>query len=53
MTLAGSAKRYSFGVQPITNEVLGQQQKVADAFSNLKLIPKAIVVKDAALPFKL
>ena len=51
VTLAGS--RYSFGVQPITNEVLGQQQRVADAFSNLKLIPKAIVVKDAALPFKL
>ena len=51
VTLAGS--RYSFGVQPITNEVLGQQQKVADAFSNLKLIPKAIVVKDATLPFKL
>nr|WP_315250145.1 sulfonate ABC transporter substrate-binding protein [uncultured Duganella sp.] len=48
--VALAASRYSYGVKPITNEVLEQQQKVADAFSNLKLIPKPIAVKDATLP---
>jgi sulfonate transport system substrate-binding protein len=33
--------------------VIGEQQKIADVFSRLKLIPKTIVVKDAQLPFKL
>lgn len=50
--VALAASRYSYGVKPITSEVLEQQQKVADAFSNLKLIPKPIVVKDAQLPAK-
>jgi sulfonate transport system substrate-binding protein len=48
--VALAASRYSYGVKPITGEVLDQQQKVADAFSNLKLIPKPIAVKDATLP---
>eukprot|EP01031_Cornospumella_fuschlensis_P006234 gene6234-7746_t len=34
-------------------EVIAAQQKVADAFAGLKLIPKPIAVKDALLPFKL
>nr|WP_307188230.1 sulfonate ABC transporter substrate-binding protein [Duganella sacchari] len=50
--VALAASRYSYCVKPITSEVLEQQQKVADAFSNLKLIPKPIVVKDAQLPAK-
>jgi sulfonate transport system substrate-binding protein len=50
--VALAANRYSYGVKPITNEVLEQQQKVADAFANLKLIPKQITVKDATLPAK-
>lgn len=50
--VALAASRYSYGVKPIGNEVLEQQQKVADAFSNLKLIPKPIAVKDAQLPAK-
>ncbi|MTV36666.1 sulfonate ABC transporter substrate-binding protein [Duganella radicis] len=45
--VALAASRYSYGVKPITGEVLAQQQKLADAFSNLKLIPKPIAVKDA------
>lgn len=51
--VALAASRYSYGVQPISAEVLEQQQKVADAFTQLKLIPKPIVVKDAQLPVKL
>jgi sulfonate transport system substrate-binding protein len=45
-----AASRYSYGVKPITADVLEQQQKLADTFANLKLIPKPIVVKDAQLP---
>ncbi|NGZ87298.1 sulfonate ABC transporter substrate-binding protein [Duganella aceris] len=45
--VALAASRYSYGVKPITAQVLDQQQKVADAFSSLKLIPKNIVVKTA------
>lgn len=48
--VALAASRYSYGVKPISNEVLEQQQKVADAFANLKLIPKPVAVKDATLP---
>ncbi len=48
-----AASRYAYGVRPITADVAAEQQKVADAFAALKLIPKAIVVKDALLPFKL
>nr|WP_229257907.1 sulfonate ABC transporter substrate-binding protein [Duganella margarita] len=50
--VALAASRYSYGVKPINADVLEQQQKVADAFSNLKLIPKPIAVKDATLPVK-
>jgi sulfonate transport system substrate-binding protein len=48
-----AASRYAYGVKPVTSEVIAAQQKVADAFSNLKLIPKPIAVKDALLPFQL
>ncbi len=48
-----AAQRYTYGVKPLTAEVIGEQQKIADAFAKLKLIPKAITVKDAQLPFKL
>jgi sulfonate transport system substrate-binding protein len=48
--VALAASRYSYGVKPITVDVLEQQQKLADTFANLKLIPKPIVVKDAQLP---
>ena len=42
--------RYAYGVKPVSVDVIASQQRVADAFSSLKLIPKPIVVKDALLP---
>lgn len=48
-----AAQRYTYGVKPITPDVLREQQKVADAFARLKLIPKPIQVADAAPSFKL
>jgi len=47
VTLATS--RYSFGVKPVSADVLREQQKIADAFAALKLIPKPIAIKDAVL----
>lgn len=40
--------RYQFNVRPTTPAVLAEQQKLADVFFELKLIPKAIAVRDAA-----
>jgi sulfonate transport system substrate-binding protein len=48
-----AAQRFAFGVRPVTPDVIRAQQKVADAFAGLKLIPKPIVVADALLPFAL
>ncbi|MBW7900743.1 MAG: sulfonate ABC transporter substrate-binding protein [Rhodocyclaceae bacterium] len=44
-----SIRRYSNVIKPIVPAVLDEQQKLADTFFELKLIPKAIRVKDAAL----
>ena len=43
-----SLKRYDFNVKPLNDEVIAQQQKIADTFFELKLIPKAISVKEAS-----
>jgi sulfonate transport system substrate-binding protein len=43
-----SLRRYEFNVKPLTDNVIAEQQKIADTFFELKLIPKAIVVRDAA-----
>jgi sulfonate transport system substrate-binding protein len=51
VALAG--RRYSYGVKPVSPEVLAAQQKIADAFHGLKLIPKPIVVRDAQPPANL
>jgi sulfonate transport system substrate-binding protein len=51
--VALAAQRYSYGVKPITPQVITEQQKIADAFATLKLIPKPIKVSDALLPFNL
>lgn len=40
--------RFSYGAKPVTPEVLAEQQRIADAFVALKLIPKPIKVADAA-----
>ena len=40
--------RAQFGIGPITKAILAEQQKIADTFFDLKLIPKKINVLDAA-----
>ncbi len=47
--LKSSISRMSFGVQPISTQVVQQQQAVADAFYQQKLIPKQIKIQDAIL----
>ncbi len=51
--VALAAGRYSYGVKALTPEVFAEQQRIADMFTSLKLIPKSIVVKNAQLPFVL
>lgn len=45
--LEKAEKRRVHDALPLTDEVIEKQQKIADTFANLKLIPKAIIVKDA------
>jgi sulfonate transport system substrate-binding protein len=42
-----AASRFAYGVKPISAQVAAEQQKIADAFHELMLIPKAIKVADA------
>lgn len=42
-------QRYQFNVKPITPAVAADQQKIADTFFELKLIPKAIKVSEAVV----
>ena len=42
-----SLARYQFGVKPLTPAVAAEQQKIADTFHTLGLIPKPIRVADA------
>jgi sulfonate transport system substrate-binding protein len=44
--LAVSLKRESYGIQPINSEVIASQQRIADTFVALGLVPKAIHVSD-------
>jgi sulfonate transport system substrate-binding protein len=48
-TVELATKRLSYGVKPITPQVIAEQQRIADAFYELKLIPKKISVRDAVL----
>ncbi|WP_295985883.1 sulfonate ABC transporter substrate-binding protein [uncultured Variovorax sp.] len=43
-----SVNRSAYGTTPITKAVLAEQQKIADTFFELKLIPKKINVLEAA-----
>ncbi|MFT3735518.1 MAG: sulfonate ABC transporter substrate-binding protein [Rhodocyclaceae bacterium] len=45
-----SLSRYPAGTHAITEPVLDSQQKIADVFAELKIIPKAIKTRDAAPP---
>jgi sulfonate transport system substrate-binding protein len=49
-TLELALSRCGYGVKPVDDTVLAEQQRIADAFYNLKLIPKHINVRDATLP---
>jgi sulfonate transport system substrate-binding protein len=44
--LAVSLKRESYGILPISGEVIASQQRIADTFFALGLVPKAITVSD-------
>lgn len=41
-------KRQSYGIRPINDQVIAEQQQVADTFFTLGLIPKAIKISDVA-----
>ncbi|MBW4580318.1 MAG: sulfonate ABC transporter substrate-binding protein [Tildeniella nuda ZEHNDER 1965/U140] len=45
-----ATQRRQFGLQPVTDDLLTEQQKVADAYYDLKLIPKKISIRDTVLP---
>ena len=44
-----AAKRRSYGVLPIDEDVIRAQQQIADAFRDLELIPKAVDVREGVL----
>ena len=44
-----ATQRKNFGVVPIDENLIALQQKVADKFYELKLIPKQINVREAIL----
>ena len=43
-----ASNRLAYGVRPVTTEVLAAQQRIADKFFELKLVPKQVKVSDAA-----
>jgi sulfonate transport system substrate-binding protein len=46
--LAVALARIGYGVAPVTPDVIAKQQKIADTFHQIGLLPKAIRVEDAA-----
>jgi sulfonate transport system substrate-binding protein len=52
-TLELALSRGGYGVKPLSDQVLAEQQKIADSFYDLKLIPKHINVRDATLQAEL
>ena len=47
MVVEVALSRRGFGVLPMSNQVIAEQQKIADTFKDLGLIPTAINVSDA------
>ncbi|HSC75228.1 MAG TPA: sulfonate ABC transporter substrate-binding protein [Pseudomonadales bacterium] len=45
-TVEKAIKRSGFGVAPVNSEIAAQQQKIADTFYTLKIIPKEIKIAD-------
>ncbi len=39
-------KRQAFGIKPLDDAAIAEQQKIADTFFSLGLLPKAIKVQD-------
>ncbi len=48
-TLRKATNRRTFGIVPIDDNLISLQQKVADTYYELKLIPKQVNVRDAVL----
>ncbi|MFJ3055409.1 sulfonate ABC transporter substrate-binding protein [Herbaspirillum sp. NPDC087042] len=44
-------RRYTYGTLPITHAILEEQQQIADAFLDLKLIPRKINLRETAPPW--
>jgi sulfonate transport system substrate-binding protein len=51
-TLELALSRNGYGVTPVDDAVLAEQQRIADTFYDLKLIPRHINVRDATLQGK-
>ncbi|QLE57929.1 sulfonate ABC transporter substrate-binding protein [Nostoc sp. TCL26-01] len=47
--LTTMVKRRTYGLRPITPEIMAGQQKIADLFAQEKVIPKRIEIKEAML----
>lgn len=45
-----ATQRRVFGLNPVTDDIIAEQQKVADTYYQLKLIPKQLNIRDAILP---
>jgi sulfonate transport system substrate-binding protein len=43
-------RRYQFGVAPVSDAIAAEQQRIADVFFDLKLIPRTVRVADAIRP---
>ncbi|WP_392534369.1 sulfonate ABC transporter substrate-binding protein [Nostoc sp. C117] len=48
-TMKKATQRRSFGIVPIDDDLINLQQKVADTYYQLKLIPKQVNVRDGVL----
>ena len=44
-------RRYTYGTLPITHAILEEQQQIADAFLDLKLIPRKLNLRETAPPW--
>ncbi|MDO8652647.1 MAG: sulfonate ABC transporter substrate-binding protein [Undibacterium sp.] len=47
-----ATNRFVFGVKPLSEQVIKEQQNIADVFADLKLIPKKINIRDAVVGIK-
>lgn len=50
--LERATKRRQYGVQPITKDAIAEQQRIADTFYRLQLIPNPLRIQDSVLKAK-